>query len=52
MFGNPRTYLTYTKLEPGQWPIVYSNGYNIGFMDSGKWGKIFTYLTGRYNLVY
>ena len=44
-----------TKLEAGQWPIVYSNSYNIGFMglqrlhpfDSGKWGKIFTYLRGK-----
>ena len=43
-----------TKVKSGQWPIVYSSNYNIGFMgferlhpfDSGKWGKIFTYLEG------
>ena len=54
----PKIYAN-TKLEPGQWPIVYSNSYNIGFMglqrlhpfDSGKWGKIFTYLKGRHGLI-
>ena len=54
----PRLYESAT-LEVGQWPIVYSNNYNIGFMglqrlhpfDSGKWGKVFNFLQGI-NTVY
>lgn len=50
-----RTPRLYEKTaEPHQWPIVYSNSYNIGFLgmekvhpfDSGKWGKIFNFLKG------
>lgn len=40
------------KLEPNQWPILYSPVYNISFwglqnihpFDSGKWGKVFQHL--------
>lgn len=47
------------RIEPHQWPIVYSGNYNIGFMgiqklhpfDSGKWGKIFNFLQGMYNIL-
>ena len=49
----PKLYAS-TQLASGQWPIIYSKEYNIGFLglerihpfDSGKWGKIFTYLKG------
>lgn len=42
----------YIEAKINQWPIVYSDDYNIGFMglerlhpfDSGKWGKVFQYL--------
>ncbi|KAJ7390876.1 Histone deacetylase 11 [Desmophyllum pertusum] len=42
----------YVEVTANQWPIVYSEDYNIGFMgleklhpfDSGKWGKVFQYL--------
>lgn len=42
------------EVTANQWPIVYSEDYNIGFMgleklhpfDSGKWGKVFQYLKG------
>ena len=45
----------YVEAKTNQWPIVYSDDYNIGFMglerlhpfDSGKWGKVFQYLKGR-----
>ena len=44
----------YVEVTANQWPIVYSEDYNIGFMgleklhpfDSGKWGKVFQYLKG------
>ena len=50
----PRLYER-ARLGDGQWPLVYSNSYNIGFMglqrlhpfDSGKWGKVFAFLQGR-----
>ena len=43
------------KMSPEQWPIVYSDVYNIGFLglerihpfDSGKWGKVFSILKGE-----
>ncbi|XP_001636500.2 histone deacetylase 11 [Nematostella vectensis] len=42
----------YIDIKATQWPIVYSSGYNIGFMglerlhpfDSGKWGRVFNML--------
>lgn len=42
----------YVEAKINQWPIVYTDDYNIGFMglerlhpfDSGKWGKVFQYL--------
>ena len=42
----PRLYSV--KFDDKQWPIVYKDSYNIGFMglekihpfDAGKWGKI------------
>lgn len=42
----------YVEVKANQWPIVYSENYNIGFLgleklhpfDSGKWGKVFQYL--------
>ena len=44
--GGPRLYSV--KLGEHQWPIVYKDSYNIGFMglekihpfDAGKWGRI------------
>ena len=44
----------YVETNANQWPIVYSDDYNIGFLglerlhpfDSGKWGKVFQYLKG------
>ena len=44
----------YVETNANQWPIVYSDDYNIGFLglerlhpfDSGKWGKVFHYLKG------
>ena len=46
------------EVKANQWPIVYSEDYNIGFLgleklhpfDSGKWGKVFQYLKGVYML--
>lgn len=42
----------YVETNANQWPIVYSDDYNIGFLglerlhpfDSGKWGKVFQHL--------
>ena len=44
-----------TVASADQWPIFYSSNYNIGFLglekvhpfDSGKWGKIYTFLKGK-----
>ena len=44
----------YLEVKANQWPLVYSQDYNIGFLglerlhpfDSGKWGKVFQYLKG------
>ena len=52
--ATPRLY-ELAKIEPDQWPIVYSSVYNIGFMgmekihpfDSGKWGKVYKNLVGE-----
>ena len=51
----PRLYELAAKIEPHQWPIVYSSVYNIGFMgmekihpfDSAKWGKVYANLVGE-----
>ena len=51
----PRLYELVDKIEPHQWPIVYSSAYNIGFMgmekihpfDSAKWGKVYANLVGE-----
>ena len=50
----PRLY-ELAKIDPCQWPIVYSPVYNIGFLglekihpfDSAKWGKIYKNLLGK-----
>ena len=50
----PRLYAL-ANIKPGQWPIIYSPTYNIGFMglerihpfDSAKWGKVFKNLVGK-----
>ncbi|XP_068703336.1 histone deacetylase 11-like isoform X1 [Montipora capricornis] len=42
----------YVEMRANQWPVVYSEDYNIGFLglerlhpfDSGKWGKVFHFL--------
>ena len=42
-------------VKPNQWPIVYSEDYNIKFgglekmhpFDSGKWGRIIEFLKGN-----
>ncbi|XP_077984351.1 histone deacetylase 11-like isoform X2 [Glandiceps talaboti] len=42
----------YFDISDRQWPVVYSQDYNIGFLgleklhpfDAGKWGKVFTFL--------
>jgi len=47
--GTPHLYVPITA---GQWPLVYSPEYNIGFLgleklhpfDSGKWGKVVSFL--------
>ena len=53
----PRLY-ELAKIEPGQWPVVYSSAYNIGFMgmekihpfDSAKWGKVYKNLVGEMDM--
>ena len=53
--NEPRLYQL-AKLRPDQLPIVYSPHYNISFwglqnihpFDSGKWGKVYQHLIGRY----
>ena len=54
----PRLY-ELAKVEPGQWPIVYSSAYNIGFLgmekihpfDSAKWGKVYKNLIGEIDVL-
>lgn len=44
----------YHDVKPSQWPIIYSEEYNISFLgleklhpfDAGKWGKVFAFLKG------
>jgi hypothetical protein len=44
----------YHDVKPTQWPIIYSEEYNISFcgleklhpFDAGKWGKVFAFLKG------
>ena len=50
-----QSHLYKTIIEPYQWPIVYSDAYNITFyglqklhiFDSEKWGRIFEFLKGN-----
>ena len=59
--GGPLLYSV--KFEEKQWPIVYKDSYNIGFMglekiypfDAGKWGKIHKRLVSEsiiFNIIY
>ena len=51
--GGPRLYNV--KFGDHQWPIVYKDSYNIGFLglekihpfDAGKWGRIHKRLVGK-----
>lgn len=45
----------YVPIKPKQWPIVYTNQYNINAFgmqklhpfDAGKWGRVFQMLKGK-----